>query len=423
MNPMTSRPIVAERDGRTFLEHPVDGSLEVRHGLPAEVKFCKRCVVSNQRAAPSIVGSDRRGSLKETIHFGEDCICEACRVVEKKSTIDWEKRERELRNLLDGYRSRNGSYDCLVPGSGGKDSIFASYILKTKFNMKPLTVTWAPHMHTDVGWRNFTNWLHVGGFDNYLFTANGIVQRKLTELAFRNLLHPFQPFTLGQRNFPVKMAQKLGIPLVFYGENAAEYGTGKGEDAHSEVPIRYLTGDPDKDYHIGGVAIEDLAGFGISRDDLSPYLPITEQELRRAGVDVHYLGHFLCWRPQENYYFSVENAGFEANENRTEGTFSKYNSIDDKVDPYHYWTGLVKFGIGRATHEAAQEIRNGHIERDEGIALVHKYDDEFPRKYFPEFLNYLSMTEAEFFEIADRFRSPHLWRQGSGKWILRHKVS
>ena len=105
-----------------------------------------------------------------------------------------------------------------------------------------------------------------------------------------------------------------------------------------------------------------------------------------------------------------------------EGTYSKYNSIDDKVDGFHYWTGFVKFGIGRCTHEASQEIRHGHITREEGVALVHRFDGEFPEKHFPAVLDYLGMERDEFFEIADSFRSPHLWRKTGSGWDLRWRV-
>ncbi len=239
------------------------GPLEAKYGLPRDVVFCKSCVVSNQRATPSVVVLDRPDSVKSTIPFGEDGLCEACRVVARKDDIDWRERERELIELLDAHRSRNGSHDCLVPGSGGKDSVFASHILKTKYGMHPLTVTWSPHLYTDVGWRNFQNWLHVAGMDNFLFTADGRVQRTLTQLAYRNLLHPFQPFTLGQRNFPVKLAQRFGIGLVFYGENAAEYGTSKGEDESSLVPPRYYTGDKQNRIYLGGVPTDEIGQFGI----------------------------------------------------------------------------------------------------------------------------------------------------------------
>lgn len=414
-----------EKDGKRFIDDPEEGPLEIKYGLPGDVAFCRSCVISNQRPSSAVEFAHTRNSKKSTIHFDEEGVCDACRYAEAKAgAVDWEERERALLDLCDQYRSRNGSYDCLVPGSGGKDSVFAAHVLKTKYGMHPLTVTWSPHLYTDVGWRNFQAWLHKGGFDNYLFTPNGIVHRKLTQLAFRNLLHPFQPFIFGQKNYAPKMAAKMGVPLVFYGENEAEYGNATQENASAKRDAAYFArrDGANESLYFGGVPMAELPAHGILPGDLDPYMPAAAGELEAANVEVHYLGYYLRWTPQENYYYSVENIGFEANEDRTEGTYSKYNSIDDKTDPYHYWTTLVKFGIGRATYDVSQEIRNDHITREEGVALVRRYDEEFPRKYFPEFLDYLDMEEAEFFEIADSFRSPHLWRKSGGEWKLRHKV-
>ena len=91
--------------------------------------------------------------------------------------IDWTSREKELIDLCNKYRKNNGQYDCIVPGSGGKDSVYASYILKHKYKMNPLTVTWSPHLYTEIGWKNFQNWLHKGGFDNFLYTPNPKIQK------------------------------------------------------------------------------------------------------------------------------------------------------------------------------------------------------------------------------------------------------
>lgn len=386
--------------------------LEARYGLPAEVKFCRRCVISNQRPSSAVEFEHRPDSRKETIHFDDEGVCDACRVAEAKAGIDWHRRERELEALCTKFKSRNGSYDCLVPGSGGKDSVYASHILKTKYGMRPLTCTWAPHLYTDVGRRNFDAWIHRGGFDNYLFTPDGIVHRKLTALAYRNLLHPFQPFILGQKNFAPRVAETLGIPLVFYGESEAEYGNPVAETGAARDTKYFVGSRPD--YFLGGVHILDLKREGMDARSLAPYLPLP----RRPSCEVHYLGYYLRWVPQENYYYAQQHVGFECNDWRTEGTYSKYNSIDDKTDPFHYWTTLIKFGIGRATYDASQEIRNGHITREEGVALVHRYDQEFPRRYFPEFLQYLGMEAPEFFAIAERFKSPHLW-EGA---LLRHVV-
>ena len=133
------------------------------------------------------------------------------------------ERKRQLKQLCNKFRSRNGSYDVIVPGSGGKDSIMVSHILKNEFNMNPLTVTWAPHNYTEIGWYNFQKWIN-SGFDNLLNTPNGIVHRLLTRIAFINLCHPFQPFIIGQRMTGPKFAALYKVPLVVYGEHPAEYG-------------------------------------------------------------------------------------------------------------------------------------------------------------------------------------------------------
>src|SRR3972149_1192428 len=112
-----------------------------RYGTPLEVKFCTRCVISNQRPSSTIEFKRRKNTKKQTIAFDAKDVCDACRFAEyKEKVIDWKKREEELHKLCDRYRRFDGCYDCIVPGSGGKDSCFASHLLKTKYKMNPLTV-------------------------------------------------------------------------------------------------------------------------------------------------------------------------------------------------------------------------------------------------------------------------------------------
>jgi hypothetical protein len=152
-------------------------------------------------------------------------------------------------------------------------------------------------------------------------------------------------------------------------------------------------------------------------------LPSDAGDLEKSDVEVHYLGYYLKWTPEEVYYYAVENTGFQARPFRTQGTYSKYNSIDDKIDDLHYYTTYIKFGIGRATYDASQEIRNKHITREEGVALVKKFDGEFPDKYFNEIMDYLEMRPEMFMELCDQFRSFHLWKKIDRQWKLRHTVS
>lgn len=401
-----------------------EGELEAKYGLPREVKFCKRCVMSNQRPCSTVEFKNRPGLKKETISFDEEGICSACRYAElKERKIDWAARENELRQLCDKYRSKTGGYDCIVPGSGGKDSTFTALILKNKFGMNPLTVTWAPHIYTDIGFQNFQRWIHAG-LDNILFTPNGKVHRILTRLAFENLVHPFQPFIVGQRHIAPKISTQYGVPLIFYGENPAEYGNAIEENDKPTMDTKFFEGERDlSKIVLGGVSGESLMkDHGLSASDLQPYLPAEREKLRSVGSVVHYLGYYLKWDPQECYYYSVEHTGFSANDERTEGSYSKYSSIDDRIDPLHYYTTFIKFGIGRATYDAAQEIRNHKITREEGVALVKRYDSEFPKRYLNEILEYMGISEKRFHECINSARSPHVWKYEDNQWKLRHAV-
>ncbi len=414
-------------------------TIKTLFGLPAEVGFCNKCVISNQRPNSAVEYKHTKNSKKITINFDKNGICDACLVAEEKKSINWKDRERELRKLCDRFRKNDGSYDCLVPGSGGKDSFYAAHLLKYKYGMHPLTVTWAPHIYTDWGFKNFQSWIHAG-FDNVLTTPNGRIHRLLTRLAVENLFHPFQPFMIGQKALAPKMAALYKIPLVFYGENEAEYGNPKGDSAMAQRNWKYFTGFDKSKIYIGGVSIADLKKkYGITNNDLGPYMPANPKDLKKIGLEVHYFGYYEKWHPQGAYYYSVEHGGFQPSPERTPGTYSKYNSIDDKIDDLHYYTTFIKFGIGRATYDASQEVRSGEINREEGVSLVKRFDGEWPERFEDELWRYLSVNKKEFpvayksfkhpqmdkdyfMKLADQFRSPHLWNKEKGKWKLRYQV-
>ena len=401
-----------------------DSNLEIKYGLPREVIYCNRCVYSNQRPSSTVEFKNSKDQNKTTLIFDKDGVCNACRWAEMKDTvIDWEEKESELIKLCDSHRSKKGNYDCIVPGSGGKDSSFTAHILKHKYNMNPLTVTWAPHVYTKVGFRNFQKWIH-SGLDNILFTPNGKVHRLLTKIAFEELVHPFQPFIIGQRHVAPKASEMYGIPLVFYGDNPAEWGNNIEDNFKPTMDRQFFESDMEiSDLIIGGIGAEIIMKeYNISASELLPYLPANKQKLQSIGTEVHYLSYYLKWDSQECYYYAVENTGFEPNTERTQGSYSKYSGIDDRIDPLHYYTTFIKYGLGRASYDAAQEIRNKKIDRVEAVALVKKYDSEVPTKYLSEMLEYMDIDENTFWNIIDNARSPHLWGKNEDEWYLRHPV-
>ncbi|MEQ8314076.1 MAG: N-acetyl sugar amidotransferase [Gammaproteobacteria bacterium] len=374
-----------------------------QYKLPVEVRFCSRCTVSNQRPR---------------ISFDENGVCSACNFSDsKKNGINWESRHKELEVLCDKHRKNNGEYDVIVPCSGGKDGSYVAHQLKYEYGMNPLTVTWAPLKATQIGRQNLDAFI-ASGFDHVLGTPNTEIARKLANLSFRHLGDPFQPFIYGQSNFPLHMAVKYKVPLIMYGENGeVEYG---GDMKNAYRPTRDIQ-DHDKHY-FSGMPPEFWQEHGISLKDLYPFMAPGFKEIKSNKTEIHFYSYYKYWDPQENFYYCKENTGFTPNPERSQGTYSKYASLDDEIDGFHYYLAYIKFGLGRATSDSAHEIRDEKITRAEGAALVKRYDHEFPSRYYDIFLEYCDITDAEVHDVIDSWRSDHLWHKVDGEWTLKHAV-
>jgi hypothetical protein len=236
------------------------------YGLPKKILFCKKTLMSNQRPCSTIEFKHTPKEKKKTIKFDKRGISDSWHYSRKKKFINYEKREKELLKLLEKHRGKHGEYDCIVPGSGGKDSCFAAHVLKYKYGMNPLTVTFPPVLYTKYGENNYKNWIKSINTRNIKANYNIDVMRFLTTKAVKNLLHPFQTFILGQKNFPIKVALKKKIPLVFYGENEAEHGNAIADNDISLRNKSYFTYKKIDKLFFAGVKYKDLImsiKFGI----------------------------------------------------------------------------------------------------------------------------------------------------------------
>ena len=374
-----------------------------QYNLPSEVKFCKNCTISNQRPR---------------ITFDEHGVCSACNYAEfKRTKVDWSARETELIELCNKHRKNNGEYDVIVPCSGGKDGSFVAHMLKYKYGMNPLAVTWAPLKATGLGRQNLDAFI-ASGFNHILGTPNPQVTRRLTNLAFTHLGDPFQPFIYGQTNFPLHMSVKHNVQLIMYGENGeVEYG---GNMKNAFRPTRDI--EDHDDHYFSGLPPQFWTEHGVSEADLYPFMSPKFEDIKKNNTEIHFFGYYKFWDPQENYYYCREHTGFTPNTERSEGTYSKYASLDDQIDGFHYYLAYIKFGIGRTTSDTAHEIRDGKIDRDEGIALIKRYDHEFPRKYYKEFLEFCSITDEQVQDVIDSWRSDHIWKKIGGEWMLRKPI-
>ena len=243
--------------------------------------------MSNQRPNSSIEFKNTHSSLKETVRFDQQVFATHVKLRPVKLLkLTGMNGSTSWLSYVTGLEVKR-FFDCLVPGSGGKDSFYQSWVLKYKYGMNPLTVTWAPNIYTDWGRKNFDCWIH-SGMDNYLMTASGRSKRLLTRLAIENLFHAFQPFIIGQKAFAPKMAILFNIPLVFYGENEAEYNPIEDNES-AQRSYDYFSSADDEDLYIGGKHIQLKGKFGLTQADLSPYLPSDISPLKTLGAEVHYL--------------------------------------------------------------------------------------------------------------------------------------
>lgn len=375
---------------------PKDLSASFEPKPPADdappVRYCKRCLMPE---------------TKPDLSFDEEGICDACRSAEHKNEIDWDARNAELIEILDRYKSPDGTnYDCIVPVSGGKDSTFqVMQILEMGY--RPLAVTWSACSYTDIGRANIENMQQLG-VDHIQFTPNPRVYRALFSEAFRRVGDGCWPCHVGIFSYPVRVAVNYKVPLLVYGENPQlEYGGPASKSTDPVIDREWLE-------EFGGLLgnrIDDMIGVeGITESDLIPYRYPSDEELSAVGVSGIFLGYYLKWDAREQLQ-KVLTTDFQINLNdadvgdtaHQEGTYTNYENLDGKFVGVHDYLKFLKFGFGRATDHASIDIRNERIGREEAIELVRTYEGKVPRRYLEEFLEYVGMSEDEFYETLDVF--------------------
>jgi N-acetyl sugar amidotransferase len=384
--------------------------------LPEDVVYCRNCVVSNQRPRT---------------RFNEEGICSACQwALKKDQVVDWDTRAKELADLCDRFRRSDGQFDCIVPGSGGKDSAYVAHQLKVRYGMHPLCVTWSPFEYTDIGWKNLEAFVN-SGFTNILGQPDGSIHRKMTRLSFELKGDAWEPFAYGQKAWAFHIANKFDIKLIFYGENGElEYG---GSEKYMNRPME--TPEEWEYEYYKGSGVTDLIRVGLERgilskeESVSPamnlYRPPPPEEISERDLEMHWYSYYHKWTPQENFYYAVKNTGLQTNpEGHSEGTYTKHVSLDDKADGFHWYLAYMKFGMCRCSRDAQTDIRRHHITREEGVALVNRYDGEFPRRHFKWFLQYMDVKEEYFWAVMDFYRGKsNVWEKENGSWVMKCPVS
>ena len=370
------------------------------------MEYCKRCVYP-ANARPGIV-------------FDDDGICSGCRLIESRPEIDWTEREAMLVDLLETYkaaqREKGNPFDCIVPVSGGKDSTYQTWLVKEKYGLNPLLVSYNHTFNTPLGLRNLANLIDRLDCNLIRFTTAPGSAKRLSKHMLKTVGDVTWHYHAGIMTFPIRAAVQYDVPLIVWGEEGFSELVGM----HNQDDFVEFTKKKRQEHSMRGFEPEDLLedpDCPLTPYDLAPFFYPSDEELERVGVRGIYLSNFIFWNGRKQTEFVIDELGFETSQGR-ERTFNIYDKLDDlHANGLHDYLKFLKFGYGRATDDAATEIRHGRMTREEGIEMVMKHDSVRPRDV-DVFLKAVGMDEPELLSLIENMRDPSIWaKDDEGEWV------
>jgi N-acetyl sugar amidotransferase len=332
----------------------------------------------------------------EGIKFDEMGICQACQSSEQKIHLDWVERERRLRTKLDHYKSLGRDYDCIVPISGGKDSMFQLYVVTQVYKMRVLAVTFSHNWFSETGRYNLTNAIERFSVDHIMFTPNRSLVDRLARRSLTMIGDACWHCHAGVGAFPLQIAVKYKIPLLIWGESIAEMS---GRATHYDPVTRF-----DRDYFTkvsAKVYPERMVCDDIDVRELTGFKLPSYEEIEDAGVEGIHLGDYIFWDDERQMEFVRDVYGWR--EDRVEGTYKRYKSVECRMAGVHDYTKFLKRGFGRGTDHASMDVRAGLLTREEAFELAKKFDTQRPDA-LDYYLKITGYTEEEFYAIMSRHR-------------------
>jgi N-acetyl sugar amidotransferase len=355
-------------------------------------------------------------STRPRIQFDHRGWCNACVWAERKRTLDWAARERELVRLLDKHRGR-GAFDCLVPVSGGKDGSYVAYNLKHKYGMHPLAVTVTPALPLPLGEENLKAFID-SGYNHISINPAKDVMRAMNRTGYVEMGFPYYGWLIAIQAAVVRTAVNFGVGLIFYGEDGeVEYGGTTETERNPIYDVQYM-----KKIYLEGGYEKVLAASGKSEAELYFFRFPGDADLARHPIDITHWSYFENWDPYRNYLVAKEHCGLKEASGSNAGTFTNFAQNDQALYALHTYLMYLKFGFGRANQDASIEVRRGAMDRTTAVNLIRIYDGQYPEGYIRDYLDHYQMSQAEFDAVLDRWANPRLFEKKDGRWRPRFTV-
>ena len=339
----------------------------------------------------------------ETIQFDEEGICNICRQHEfKKAKINWNDKLEELKKLCDNYRGK-GDYDCILPFSGGKDSTFTLWYIVEKLNLKPLVVSFDHGFYRSKLLENNERTIRKLGVDFLKFRIDWKLMKKIMLESFKKTGDFEWHAHVGTFAYPVQIAVKHKIPLIFWGEPSSEY-------------TAYYTYDDNED--VNEDRFSTLVNLGISSENMLQYLgqnytvrdlswsvyPSVDK-LKEIGIRSIPLGSYIPWNVKNNFEIINKELGWEGDVVEGVPPIYPYEKIEYQLQGTRDYAKFIKRGYARTTHLTSIDIRNGLMTRDKASELIEKYEGKKPAS-LPFLLQILEIDEQKWRDILTQHSVP-----------------
>lgn len=374
------------------------------------MKYCSRCLQP-----------DTRPNTK----FTPAGICPACDYFDRLADVDWQERYEILTDLLENFPRRPGQYfDCIIGVSGGKDSTRQAMWVRDKLGLRPLLacLSYPPEQVTQRGVDNLSTLIDAG-FDVVVSGPAPQTWRKLMRASFDKFTNWARSTELALFSSVPQLAIRYNIPLILWGENPGlQLGDLKtlGRTGYDGNNLRYMN-------TLSGGALDWMLE-NVALRDIIPYQYPTPDAFDANGLQIVYLGWFLGdWSLTNNGLYSAVN-GLQVRTDTVENTgdLRGVTSLDEDWVTLNQMIKYYKFGFGRVTDYVNEEIRLGRLTRNEGVALVTRYDDSCSPQYIADFSDYIGISVDAFwaqvhasvnrdlFEIASNGKIERKYQVGVG---------
>lgn len=351
-----------------------------------KLKYCVRCCMPE---------------TQEGISFDDMGICTACQSSEQKIHIDWVEREELLRSILEKAKIAAGNnYDCIVPISGGKDSVYQLHVLVNVYRMKPLAVTFSHNWYSEIGEYNLQNALKEFSVDHLLFTPNRDLVNRIAKKSLSEIGDACWHCHAGIGAFALQAAVGFKIPLLIWGESIAE--------TSGRASYKNLVHTFDRDYFTKVSAKKTPSQMickEISEKDLYPFNPPSIETIEETGVWGLHLGDYIFWDEERQTEFIIEKYGWKQTE--VDGHIKGYKSAECVMAGVHDFACYLKRGYGRATFQACVDVRAGLMTREEGIKLAREIESQKPGA-LDYYLKITGMSEDLFYNTLKELRGQKL---------------